>query len=68
VLPRSGLGDHPALPHPFGEQRLAERVVDLVRAGMRQIFALEQQPRAAERRRQPLRLEERRRASDIVAK
>ena len=32
VLAGAGLGDHPGLAEPPGEQRLAERVVDLVRA------------------------------------
>ena len=34
VLAGAGLGDDPALAHARGEQRLAERVVDLVRAGV----------------------------------
>jgi len=41
VLPGAGLGDDARLPHAPGEQRLAERVVDLVRAGMGQVLALE---------------------------
>ena len=32
VLARARLGDHPLLAHAPGEQRLAEHVVDLVRA------------------------------------
>jgi hypothetical protein len=32
VLARARLGDHPSLAHADGEQRLAEHVVDLVRA------------------------------------
>ena len=35
------------LAHPLGEQRLAEHVVDLVRAGVVEVLALEQDPRAA---------------------
>ena len=41
VLSGAGFGDHPALSHPLGQQSLPERVVDLVRAGVRQVLALE---------------------------
>ena len=41
VLPGAGLGDHALLAHALGEQQLAERVVDLVRAGMTEVLALE---------------------------
>ena len=51
VLPGAGLGDDPPLAHALREQRLAERVVDLVRAGVREILALEEDARAAERHR-----------------
>ena len=71
VLTGAGLGDDPRLPHSLGEQRLAERVVDLVRAGMGQVFALEQdaevrcaRPRASDG--QPARLVERRRTTYVV--
>ncbi len=47
VLPGAGLGDDPRLAHPLGEQRLAEHVVDLVRAGVVEVLALEDDPRAA---------------------
>ena len=47
VLAGAGLGDDAPLAHARGEQRLAERVVDLVRAGVRQILALQEDPRAA---------------------
>ena len=50
VLPRAGLGDDAGLAHALGEQHLAERVVELVRAGVEQVFALEPNLRAAERR------------------
>ena len=43
VLSGAGLGDDAALAHPLREQRLAERVVDLVRAGVREVLALEEQ-------------------------
>ena len=41
VLAGAGLRDHPGLAHPAGQQRLAEHVVDLVRAGVVQVLALE---------------------------
>ena len=66
MLPGAGLGDDPPLAHARGEQRLADRVVDLVRAGVRQVFALQEDPRAAGRRGEPLRLVHRRRAPDVV--
>jgi hypothetical protein len=46
VLPRPGLGDDTALAHPAGQQRLANGVVDLVRAGMGEILPLEEDARA----------------------
>ena len=47
VLARAGFGDDAALAHAPGEQRLAEAVVDLVRAGVEQVFALDVDLRAA---------------------
>ena len=47
VLAGAGLGDDPGLADPLGEQRLAEHVVDLVRAGVVEVLALEQDPGAA---------------------
>ena len=41
VLAGAGFGDDAALAHAPGEQRLAEGVVDLVSAGVRQVLALE---------------------------
>ena len=46
VLARAGLGDHPASCPSAGEQRLAQHVVDLVRPGVVEVLALEQDPRA----------------------
>ena len=46
VLPGAGLGDDAPLAHALGEQRLPQRVVDLVRAGVRQVFALEENAHA----------------------
>ena len=42
MLPGPGLGDDPLLPHPFREQRLPDGAVDLVRPGVREVFALEE--------------------------
>ena len=64
VLAGAGFGDDAALAHALREQRLAERVVDLVRAGVREILALEEQ-RARRCRRPPARLVERRRPADV---
>ena len=47
VLAGAGLGDDPGLAHPLGQQRLAEDVVDLVRAGVVEVLALEDDPGAA---------------------
>ena len=48
VLARAGFGDDAVLAHAAGEQRLAEAVVDFVRAGVEQVFALDVELRAAE--------------------
>ena len=68
VLAGAGFGDDAALPHLPREQRLPERVVDLVRAGVREVLALEQDPhagRAARLGREAARLVERRRPPDV---
>ncbi len=41
VLTGTGLGNNPRLAHALGEKDLAQRIVDLVRAGMIELFALE---------------------------
>ncbi len=41
VLARAGLGDDPLFTHVFRKQGLADGVVDLVRAGVEQVFPLE---------------------------
>jgi hypothetical protein len=46
VLAGAGLRDDPLLPEPHREERLPHRVVDLVRAGVVQVLALEQDPAA----------------------
>ena len=55
MLARAGFRDDPLLAHPPRQQRLAERIVDLVRAGVQQVFALQINLRAAAMPRQPLR-------------
>ncbi len=47
MLAGAGFGDDAALAHAPGQQRLAQAVVDLVRAGVQQIFALDVDLRAA---------------------
>jgi hypothetical protein len=44
VLAGAGLGDHAALAHAAREQRLADRVVDLVGARVVEVLALEVDP------------------------
>jgi len=66
VLACAGLGDHALLAHAHGEQALADRVVDLVRAGVQQVLALEEHA-AARGLGQPPRLDQRRRAAREVA-
>ena len=41
MLSRAGFGDDAALAHAPRQQHLAEGVVDLVRAGVAEVFALE---------------------------
>ena len=48
MLSRAGLGDDTVFAHPLREQDLAERIVDFMRAGMEQVFALQVNFRAAE--------------------
>ncbi len=66
VLSGPGLGDDPLLPHALGKKRLAESVVDLVGAGVGQVFPLEKDPGAAVSGREPSRIPERRRAARVV--
>ena len=47
VLAGAGLGDDAGLAHAPGEQGLAQHVVDLVRAGVVEVLALEEDPGAA---------------------
>ena len=48
MLAGAGFGDDPLLAHAAGEQDLAEHVVDLVRAGVVELVALEIDLRSAE--------------------
>jgi hypothetical protein len=48
MLARAGLRDDPRLAHADREQDLADAVVDLVRAGVVQLVALEPDLRAAQ--------------------
>ena len=47
MLTGPGLGNDPLLAHPHGEERLPQDVVDLVRAGVIEVLALEIDARAA---------------------
>ncbi len=42
MLSRAGLGDYPRFAHAPRQQRLSDGIVDLMRAGMVQVFALQQ--------------------------
>ncbi len=66
VLARAGFGDDALLAHAFGQQALAEGVVDFVRAGVEQVFALEIDFGAAELLGQALAEVERRGAAGVV--
>ena len=66
VLSGAGLGDDPLLAESLREQRLTERVVDLVRPGVREVLAL-QPDVVAELVGQPGRVRDRRGPPDEVA-
>ncbi len=66
VLAGARLGDHPRLAHPLCEECLADRVVDLVRARVGQVLALEIDA-AAHPLGKPVGAIERRRPPDEVA-
>ena len=67
MLAGAGFGDDALLAHADGKQRLAEAVVDLVRAGVEEVFALEVDLGAAESFGQSLGEVERRGAAGVVA-
>jgi len=54
MLAGAGFGNDPLLAHPAGEEDLANRVVNLVRSGMAEVFTLEIDFRAAKLFRQSL--------------
>ena len=64
MLARAGLGDDPLLTHAHGQERLAHRVVELVRPGVAQVLALEVDVRAAKVLAEPRRGVEGRRPAD----
>ena len=66
VLTGAGLGDDAGLAHPLGKQRLPEHVVDLVRAGVVEILALEEQPCSPGVLAHPGRLEQRRGPAGVI--
>ena len=66
VLAGAGLGDDAALAHAPRQQHLAQHVVDLVRAGVVELVALEIELGAAEMPGQPLGEIERARPADIM--
>ena len=47
VLAGTGLGDDPGLAHLLGQQGLAQHIVDLVRSGVVEVFAFQEDPRTA---------------------
>jgi len=64
VLPGSGLGNDPPLSHALREERLADGAIDLVRAGVREVLALEEDARQADCGGKPWRVGQRRRSTD----
>src|ERR1035437_9836920 len=66
VLSGAGLGDDAALAHALRQQHLAERVVDLVRAGVEEVLALQPDLRAARRGAQSRRVGHRRGPAGVV--
>ncbi len=63
----AGLGDDALLAHALGQEDLADAVVDLVRAGVVQVFALQVDLRAAEVLGEALGVVQRAGAADVVA-
>ena len=65
MLTGARLGDEAALAHALGQQRLADDVIELVRSGMRQVLAFEEQS-DAEQLAQPAAFGDRRRAAPVM--
>ena len=66
MLSSSGLRHDAALSHAHGQERLPQRVVDLVRPGVRQVFAFEEDPRTAAGGRQARRFVDRGRSAGVM--
>ncbi len=66
MLAGTGFGDNPGLAHALREQDLPDAIVDLVRAGVIELVALEPHLCTAQRLGQPFGEIERRRTPDIV--
>ncbi len=66
VLAGARLGDHALLAHALGEQALPDGVVDLVRAGVAQVLALEVDRPKSDGLGEPVRAVQRRDAADVV--
>ena len=67
VLSGAGLGDDARLPHAARDQDLPERIVDLVRAGVTEVLALQPNARAAEGAVEALGVVEQRRPPRVLA-
>ena len=68
MLPGPGFGNDPLFAHAFGQQALPQRIVDLVRAQMIQILALEPDPGPAQHAAEIGAVEHRARAPCIMDK
>ncbi len=68
MLAGASLGDDALLAHAAGEQRLADGVVDLVRAGVVEVLALEEDARTTSMLGEPLGEVDRARPTDEVLK
>src|SRR5690242_14408642 len=66
MLSRTGFGDDPPLPHPLCQQRLTDAVVDLMGAGVQQVFTLEIDLCSAELLSETARVEKRSRPAGIL--
>src|SRR5262245_47421969 len=66
MLPGAGLRDNARFPQALGEQRLAHCVVDLVRASVIEVFALEINLRATEMLRPAPRVIDGARPADVM--
>ena len=67
MLPCAGLGDDAMFAHPARKQRLAQGVIDLVRAGVQKVFALQINLCATGMCSQPLRVKQWRWSASVIA-